>query len=111
MSWLERQHCRVFDLFQREARLDAGDAVDASQEVLKKSFVRRNIGHDHSNEIVCVAATPVPLNATVVGELGALLTMFTVPARLAAVVGMKTALKVVLPPAATVLGTLSPFTV
>jgi len=63
------------------------------------------------NEIVCVAATPVPLNATVVGELGALLTMFTVPARLAAVVGMKTALKVVLPPAATVLGTLSPFTV
>ena len=63
------------------------------------------------NEIVCVAATPVPLSATVAGELGALLTIFTVPAKLPAVVGTKTALNVVLPPAATVLGTLNPFTV
>jgi len=63
------------------------------------------------NEMVWVAVTPVPLRATVVGELGALLTIFTVPVKLPAVVGTKTALNVVLPPAATVLGILSPFTV
>ena len=63
------------------------------------------------NESVFVAATPVPLNATVVGEFGALLTMFTVPARLPAVVGANTALKETLPPGATVLGRLKPLTV
>ena len=38
-------------------------------------------------ESVTVAAVPVPLRATAVGELGALLAMFTVPVRLPAVVG------------------------
>jgi len=62
------------------------------------------------NESVCVAATPVPVNATVVGEFGALLTMFTVPARLPAVVGANTALKVAVAPGARVVA-LSPFAV
>jgi len=59
---------------------------------------------------VLVAATPVPLSATVAGEFGALLAMVTVPARLPAAVGANTALKVTLDPAATVLGTERPFT-
>jgi hypothetical protein len=62
------------------------------------------------NESVCDTATPVPLNATVVGELGELLTMLTVPARLPAVVGANTALNVALAPAASVVA-LSPLTV
>jgi len=62
------------------------------------------------NESVCETATPVPLNATVVGELGELLTMLTEPARLPAVVGANTALNVALAPAAIVVE-LSPFTV
>ena len=62
------------------------------------------------NESVCVAATPVPVNATVVGEFGALLTMFTVPARLPAVVGANTALKVAVAAGARAVA-LTPFTV
>ena len=62
------------------------------------------------NESVCDTATPVPLNATVVGELGELLAMLTVPARLPAVVGANTALNVALAPGAIVVE-LSPFTV
>ena len=62
-------------------------------------------------ESVLVAATPVPLSATVAGEFGALLAILTVPDRLPAVVGANTALNVTLAPGATVLGTLSPLTV
>jgi len=62
------------------------------------------------NESVCDTATPVPLNATVVGEFGALLTILAVPVRLPAVVGANTALNVALAPGASVVA-LSPFTV
>jgi len=62
-------------------------------------------------ESVCVAATPVPANATVVGEFGALLTIFTIPFKLPAVVGANTALNVTLAPGATLLGMLRPLTV
>jgi hypothetical protein len=63
------------------------------------------------NESVRVGATPVPLNATVAGEFGALLTTLTVPDRLPAVVGAKVALKATLAPGATVLGMVRPLTV
>jgi len=39
------------------------------------------------NVRVCVAATPVPLKATSAGELGALLTIVTLPLAFPAVVG------------------------
>jgi hypothetical protein len=58
--------------------------------------------------IVTEAATPTPLKATAFGELGALLTMLTLPLRVPAVVGAKSALNVVVPPAATVAGVFSP---
>ena len=58
---------------------------------------------------VCVTATPVPVNATVAGEVGALLAMFTEPAKLPAVVGANTALNVAVAPGATLV-VLSPFT-
>jgi hypothetical protein len=57
-----------------------------------------------------VAAVPVPLNATAVGELGALLVMLTLPVRLAAVVGSNKTLNVVVPPAGMVAGVASPLT-
>jgi hypothetical protein len=63
------------------------------------------------NESVRVGATPVPLNATVAGEFGALLATLTVPDRLPAVVGAKVALKATLAPGATVLGMVRPLTV
>ena len=62
------------------------------------------------SDSVRVVATPVPERETAAGEFGALLVMFTVPARLPAVVGANTALKETLDPGATVLGTESPFT-
>ena len=74
-------------------------------------FTLPNARLEELSDKVCVAATPVPLRATVVGEFGALLTMLTVPVRLPAVVGANTALNVTLAPGATVLGILSPFTV
>ena len=60
-------------------------------------------------ERVCVAATPVPLNATVAGDVAALLTMLTVPARFPAVGGANTTLNVAVAPTATVVE-LSPLT-
>ena len=57
---------------------------------------------------ITVPATPVPLSATVEGEVGALLAIVMVPGRLPAVVGAKRALKVVLAPAATVVGAANP---
>jgi hypothetical protein len=57
------------------------------------------------------AATPVPDRVTVVGEFAALLVMVTVPLRLPAVVGANSTLKVVLFPAARVVGVTSPLTV
>jgi hypothetical protein len=55
-----------------------------------------------------VPATPVPVRATVEGEVGALLVIVMLPGRLPAVVGAKWAMKVVFAPAATVLGVASP---
>jgi hypothetical protein len=59
-------------------------------------------------ERITVPATPVPVSATVEGEVGALLVIVMVPGRLDAVVGANVALKVVLAPAATVLGATIP---
>lgn len=61
-------------------------------------------------ESVTVAATPVPLSATVLGELGALLVMLTVPVKLPAVLGANKTLNEAVPPAATVVGVVSPLT-
>jgi len=58
--------------------------------------------------MVTVAATPVPLSATVAGEFTALLAMLTVPFRVPAVVGANTPLKVVVAPAATDTGVVNP---
>ena len=59
---------------------------------------------------VTVAAVPVPLRDMVVGEFGALLVIVTVPAKLPAVVGANKTLKVVVPAAAIVAGSVSPLT-
>lgn len=56
------------------------------------------------------AAVPVPLSASTLGELGALLTMLTVPLRLPAVVGANRTLNVAVLPAAIVAGVTSPLT-
>jgi hypothetical protein len=61
-------------------------------------------------ESVTVAATPVPLSVTLAGELGALLTMLTVPARFPAVLGANNTVKEALPPLAIVAGAVSPLT-
>ena len=61
-------------------------------------------------ETVTVAATPVPLRLTVVGELGALLVMETLPGSEPAVVGAKVTVNVALWPAAMVAGVESPLT-
>jgi hypothetical protein len=61
-------------------------------------------------ESVTVAAAPVPLRATALGEFGALLVMLTLPAKLPAVVGANKTLNVAVPPAATVAGVVSPLT-
>ncbi len=63
-------------------------------------FTFPNARLDELNESVCVAATPVPLSATVAGEFDALLAMLTVPTRFPAVVGAKTALNVAVAPTA-----------
>ena len=60
--------------------------------------------------IVTVAATPVPVKETVAGDPGALLEMLTVPGSDPAVVGENCAVMVVLCPAATVAGVVSPLT-
>ena len=57
---------------------------------------------------ITVPATPVPVSATVEGEVGALLVIVMVPGRLPAVVGAKVALKAALAPAAIVFGVTSP---
>ncbi len=59
-------------------------------------------------DMLTVAATPVPLSATVAGEFTALLAMLTVLFRVPAVVGANTALKVVVAPAATETGVVNP---
>lgn len=59
---------------------------------------------------VTVAAVPVPLKATAVGEPGALLVMLTLPVRLPAVVGANKTLNVAVPPTAMVAGVVSPLT-
>lgn len=58
--------------------------------------------------IVTVAATPVPVRETVAGDPGALLEMLTVPGSVPAVVGENWAVTLVLRPAATVAGVVSP---
>lgn len=47
------------------------------------------------NVSVCVAATPVPVKATIAGEFGALLTMVTLPLSVPAEVGENCTLKLV----------------
>ena len=59
---------------------------------------------------VTVAAVPVPLRATALGEWGALLVMLTLPVRFPAVVGANKTLNVAVPPAGTVAGVVSPLT-
>jgi hypothetical protein len=60
--------------------------------------------------IVTVAATPVPVKETVAGDPGALLEILTVPGSEPAVVGENCAVTLVLCPAATVAGVVSPLT-
>jgi hypothetical protein len=60
--------------------------------------------------IVTVAATPVPVKETVAGDPGALLEILTDPGSEPAVVGENCAVTVVLCPAATVAGVVSPLT-
>jgi hypothetical protein len=57
-----------------------------------------------------VAAVPVPLSGTAVGEFGALLVILTLPVRLPAVVGANCTVNVVVAPAGTVAGVASPLT-
>jgi hypothetical protein len=61
-------------------------------------------------ESVTVAATPVPLRAMVLGELGALLVMLTLPVKLPAALGANKTLNEAVPPAVTVAGVVSPLT-
>ncbi len=61
-------------------------------------------------ERVTEAATPVPVKATALGELGALLEMLTLPDSAPAVVGANRTLKVALAPAAMVAGAFKPLT-
>jgi hypothetical protein len=58
--------------------------------------------------IATVPATPVPVNATAVGDPGALLAMLTVPSSDPAVVGENSAVTLVLCPAVSVAGVISP---
>src|SRR5262249_60096673 len=57
---------------------------------------------------VVVAATPVPLSATVAGEFGALLTIETAPVAAPAVCGAYCALKLAAWPGVRVIGKVSP---
>ena len=57
-----------------------------------------------------VAAVPVPLNATDVGELEPLLVKLMLPVKFPALVGANNTAKDALPPAATVAGVVSPLT-
>jgi phosphoribosylcarboxyaminoimidazole (NCAIR) mutase len=57
---------------------------------------------------ITVPAIPVPVSATVEGEVGALLVIVMVPGRLPAVVGANVALNVALAPTAIVLGVTNP---
>jgi len=84
--------------------------VSLKVAVVEAMFTLPNASVGALNDRVLVAATPVPLKATVDGEFGALLAMVTVPVRLPAAVGANTALNVTLAPGATVLGAESPFT-
>lgn len=72
------------------------------------TFVKlKLVGFDES---ATDAAVPVPLKDRTFGELGALLTMLTVPLKLPAVVGANRTLNVALLPAAIVAGVASPLT-
>ena len=57
---------------------------------------------------IIVPAMPVPLSATVEGDVGALLVIVIVPGKLPVVIGAKVALKVVLAPTAIVVGVANP---
>ncbi len=59
---------------------------------------------------VTVAAVPVPLKETTLGEVGALLITLIDPVSTPAVVGANSALKVAFPPAATATGVANPLT-
>ena len=61
-------------------------------------------------ESVAVCATPVPLNATVVGEFGAVLVIDKLPVTLPPVVGVNFTVKLLLCPAAMLVGEVNPVT-
>lgn len=61
-------------------------------------------------ERVTVAAVPVPLKATALGEFGALLAIVTLPVKLPELVGAKSTLNDAVPPAAMVAGVVNPLT-
>jgi len=63
-----------------------------------------------AGETLNPACVPVPLKATEVGEVTALLAMLTVPFRVPAVVGANTAVNVAVPPTPTVAGSAKPLT-
>src|SRR5215471_17195929 len=79
-------------------------------EALEPSFTEPKLRLDGFTLSVWVAAEPVPLSATVAGELGALLTMLTEPLTAPEAVGANCTLKLLLAPGASVSGTDTPVT-
>jgi hypothetical protein len=81
---------------------------DALKLLLLPTFTLPKLRLDVLNESSCVPATPVPLNAIVSGELGALLVSEIEPVTLPAAFGLKTALNVTFEPVGIVSGALRP---
>jgi len=80
----------------------------ALKSLLLPTFTLPKLRLDVLNVSTCVPAAPVPLNAIVSGELGALLVSEIEPVTAPAVVGVKTALNVLFEPVAIVTGVLRP---
>jgi len=78
------------------------------KSVLLPTFTLPKLRLDVLNVSSCVPASPVPLNAIVKGELGALLVSEIEPVTAPAAPGAKTALKVVFEPVGIVSGALRP---
>jgi hypothetical protein len=80
----------------------------ALKSLLLPTFTLPKLRLDVLNVSSCVPATPVPLNAIVRGELGALLVSEIEPVALPAVLGAKTALNVAFEPVGIVSGVVRP---
>jgi hypothetical protein len=80
----------------------------APKSLLLPTFTLPKLRLDVLKLSSCVPATPVPLNAIVSGELGALLVSETEPVTLPAALGVKTALNVTFEPVGIVTGALRP---